>query len=57
MYSIGRGLQMLALVILPFSILLNLQEALTLWQSLTLSSSGVLLFYIGYLMSGLGNKE
>jgi hypothetical protein len=49
-YKLGRFFQFLGLVILPAAIAGNLADSLTLWQSLSLSASGMLLFYIGWLL-------
>lgn len=48
LYKFSRVLQFLGLVILPVALSGNLAEQLTLWQSLTLSSVGVLLFCAGW---------
>lgn len=57
MYALARALQLAGLVILPVSIFAQLQEQLTLWQSLTLSAFGVLAFSLGYMLQGLGGGQ
>lgn len=49
-YRLGRGLQLAGLVILPVAIAGNVAEKLTLWQSLSISAVGMLLFYAGWLL-------
>lgn len=56
MVQLGRTLQFLGLLILPIGIAGNLAGSLTLWQSLILSSSGMLVFYLGWLLQGAGKK-
>jgi Flp pilus assembly protein protease CpaA len=57
MYPIARGLQIAGLIILPVAILAQLQNQLTLWQCLTMAAFGTALFYIGYLLQGLGGGK
>lgn len=47
---IGRLLQLLGLIILPFSIVSQLVEKVGLGQSMLISAGGAILFYVGYLM-------
>ena len=47
---IGRLLQLLGLVILPFSIVSQLVEKVGLGQSMLISAGGAILFYVGYVM-------
>lgn len=56
MYFVGRSLQMAGLIILPISILLELQAQVDLKQSLAVSAFGVLLFVIGYFLQGFGQR-
>lgn len=56
MYQLGRTLQFLGLVVLPIGIAGNLAESLTLWQSLILSGAGMLIFYLGWLLQGVGKQ-
>ena len=49
-YKLGRFFQFIGLIILPVAIAGNLADNLTLWQSLSLSASGMLLFYFGWLL-------
>ncbi|MBL8793668.1 MAG: hypothetical protein JNM56_07180 [Planctomycetia bacterium] len=52
MYALGRTLQFLGLLILPIGIAGNLAESLTLWQSLSVSGVGVVVFYLGVMLQG-----
>ena len=55
MYTLGRQLQLLGLIVLPISILIEISgsiEGWKLWNSLTLAIFGVLAFSIGYLLQG-----
>jgi hypothetical protein len=56
MYSLGRTLQFLGLLILPIGIAGNLANSLTLWQSLIVSGAGMVIFYGGVLLQGAGKK-
>jgi hypothetical protein len=47
-YRLGRFLQFLGLLILPFGIVSELEQAVTLGQSLLIAACGGLVFYIGY---------
>jgi TRAP-type uncharacterized transport system fused permease subunit len=49
-YKVGRSLQFLGLLILPAAVAGNVAERLTLWQSLSLSATGMLVFYAGWLL-------
>jgi len=49
-YTIARGLQLLGLLILPFGIASELNEAVSLGQSLMIAAGGGLVFYIGYVL-------
>jgi hypothetical protein len=51
-YAIGRSLQLLGLLILPFGIVSELLNKVTLGQSLLIAAGGGLLFYIGYVIQG-----
>ncbi|MFO0944354.1 MAG: hypothetical protein U1D30_00180 [Planctomycetota bacterium] len=57
MYLIARGMQLAGLIILPIAILAQLGNQVTLWQSLTTSAFGVTLFYLGYMLQGLGSGK
>ena len=51
MYTLGRFLQLLGLLILPVAIAGNVaQERLSLKESLGLSGVGVLVFSVGWLL-------
>jgi hypothetical protein len=54
LYRLGRVMQFLALIILPVAIAGNLAESLTLWQSLSLSGAGVVVFLIGWMLQEKG---
>jgi len=49
-YALGRSLQFLGLLILPFAIASELQGAVGLGQSLMIALGGVTVFYVGYLV-------
>jgi hypothetical protein len=49
-YRIGRGLQVLGMVILPFGIASELLGRVGLGQSLLIASGGMLVFYVGYVI-------
>jgi hypothetical protein len=49
-YALGRTLQLLGLVVLPFGIASELADKVTLGQSLLISGAGVLVFYVGVLL-------
>lgn len=57
MYPIARGLQVAGLIILPVAILAQLQDQLTLWQSLAMAAFGTSLFYLGYVLQGLAGGK
>jgi hypothetical protein len=57
LYFIGRSLQFAALVILPLAMLSELQHQLTLGQMLTMTMFGLFLFYVGYVLQGLGGSR
>jgi hypothetical protein len=46
-YRIGRLLQLLGLLILPFAIASELMEKVHLGQSLLIAAGGAALFYVG----------
>jgi hypothetical protein len=46
-YALGRSLQFLGLLILPFGIASELVGRVGLGQSLLIAAGGVLLFYVG----------
>jgi hypothetical protein len=50
MYSLGRFLQLMGLVILPFAIAGNVVEQVSLKESLTMSGVGILVFSLGWLL-------
>ena len=49
-YRLGRGLQFLGLLILPFGIASELMDRVGLGQSLAIAAGGASLFYLGYLV-------
>ena len=49
-YRIGRVLQVIGMVILPFGIASELMEKVGLGQSLLIAAGGMLVFYVGYLV-------
>jgi hypothetical protein len=46
-YRIGRLLQLLGLLVLPFAIASELMEKVGLGQSLLIAAAGAVLFYVG----------
>ena len=46
-YRIGRFLQLLGLLILPFAIASELMEKVHLGQSLLIAAGGAVVFYVG----------
>ncbi len=49
-YQLGRGLQLLGLLILPLGIASELVEKVGLGQSLMIAAGGSLVFYVGYII-------
>jgi len=49
-YQLGRFLQLLGLLILPFGIASELMEKVGLGQSLLIAAGGAALFYVGYVL-------
>jgi hypothetical protein len=54
-YYLGRGLQLLGLIILPFAIVSELVGKVGLGQSLVIAGAGVALFYVGVLVQPRSN--
>ncbi len=49
-YRIGRCLQLLGMIILPFGIASELVGKVGLGQSLLIAAGGMLVFYVGYVI-------
>jgi hypothetical protein len=49
-HTFARGLQLFGLLILPFGIVSELEEKVSLGQSLLIAAGGGLIFYIGYVL-------
>ena len=49
-YRIGRLLQVLGMIILPFGIVSELVGKVGLGQSMLIATGGTLLFYVGYVI-------
>jgi len=49
-YRLGRSLQFLGLIVLPFGIASELMGRVGLGQSLAIAGGCALLFYVGYLI-------
>ena len=49
-YRLGRTLQRVGLLLLPFSIVSELVEKVGLGTSLLISAGGALIFYVGYVL-------
>jgi hypothetical protein len=59
LYKLGRFLQLLGLILLPLAIAGNLvpePQGLDLRASLSLSTVGVIVFGLGYLLQQMGRK-
>ncbi len=55
-HQFGRGLQLLGLLILPFSVVSEIVEKVGLGLSMLVSASGMLIFYLGYILQNRGNS-
>ncbi len=53
-YKLGRFLQFAGLVVLPVAIAGNVAEKLDLKESLLLSTAGILVFSLGWLLQQAG---
>lgn len=49
-YAIGRSLQLLGLLVAPMGIAAELNDQVTLGESLLIGVIGILIFYVGYTM-------
>jgi hypothetical protein len=49
-YALGRSLQVLGLIVLPFGIASELVGKVSLGQSLLIAGAGILIFYVGVLL-------
>jgi len=49
-YRIGRSLQVLGMIILPFGIASELVGKVGLGQSMLIAVGGTLIFYVGYVI-------
>ncbi len=49
-YRIGRVLQMIGMVVLPFGIASELMGKVGLGQSMLIAAGGMLIFYVGYVI-------
>ena len=49
-HRFGRGLQLLGLLILPFSVVSQIVEKVGLGLSMLISAGGMLIFYTGYCL-------
>ena len=49
-YHLGRSLQLIGLLILPFSVVSEVVEKVGLGRSMLISAMGVLIFYAGYVV-------
>jgi len=59
LYNLGRFLQLVGLIMLPLAVAGNLQpnNPLSLGTSLTLSSIGMLIFFVGWLLQQASGKK
>jgi hypothetical protein len=53
-YRIGRLLQVVGMIILPFGIASELVGKVGLGQSLLVAAGGTLIFYVGYVIQNQG---
>ncbi len=53
-YQLGRCLQLIGLLILPFSVVSEVVEKVGLMRSMLISAGGMLTFYVGWLLQ---NRE
>jgi hypothetical protein len=49
-YKIGRSLQLLGMIILPFGIASELVGKIGLGKSMMIAAGGTLVFYVGYVI-------
>jgi hypothetical protein len=49
-YRVGRALQLLGLLILPFAIVSELAGRVGLGQSLLIAAAGAAVFYVGFVI-------
>jgi hypothetical protein len=54
-YALGRTLQLVGLLILPFAIVSELVGQVGLGKSLLIAGGGMLLFYLGWAIQGRPN--
>ena len=61
LYKLARLMQLVGLILLPLAIAGNLSpnsaQSLTLWQSLTMSSVGICVFFFGYMLQQYAKPE
>ena len=55
-YRIGRLLQVIGMIILPFGIASELVGKVGLGQSLLIAGAGMLVFYVGYVVQNQASK-
>jgi hypothetical protein len=56
-YRLGRFLQLVGLILLPIAIAGDLANSLELRQSLTLSTVGIAVFFLGWLLQQAGRPR
>lgn len=52
LHLLARGMQLVGLAALPLAIVLELADAVSLWQMLTLAVSGITAFWLGRMLEG-----
>jgi hypothetical protein len=57
LYRVGRVLQLVGMIILPMAIAGELAKTLDLRESLTVSSIGVMIFFVGWLVQRGGQTK
>lgn len=56
-YRLGRFLQLVGLIVLPFAISGNVAEKLDLKQSLIVSGVGIAIFFVGWLLQQVARPD
>ena len=56
-HRLGRLLQLVGLIVLPFSVVSEVVEKIGLGISMLCALGGALIFYTGYVLQNQGNPE
>jgi hypothetical protein len=57
LYKLGRILQLAGLIILPLAIAGEVAEKMDLKESLVLSTVGIIVFFLGWLLQQAGRRR